>query len=521
MKPSAITFLTSALVLIPALSPLYSSAQRFRHVEPKKTVSMPRVEADPEVQPDTIDIIPRSVEEILESITVDPSAPDMNLFGMPKIFMGYRKIEPPKAYELKDSLLSNALFHKIYHQQVPDTIERVVYTVVKEEENPWDLAELPDMPETTRDSIIIREAVMPEPMSYIITGEVVPEWLSRGKDSFRRQMDMQYMNMIYTPAQENYAYWTLPVPPTLPPDDYSYAGFLRRQNIVVNTNSAVVSEVEIEKKHWLHVVNFGVQFSQAYLSKNWYQGGNDYLSLVGNFFWDVQLNPVYHPNLMFQSTLSYKLGVNSTDNEETHQQYSISVDEFQHNLKFGYRAAHNWYYSVTTQFKTQLLNYYPINSSTRTASFLTPGNLNVGVGMTYSKQNAKKTMTFNASISPLSYNLKTAIDPKVNHGQFGMEQDEKTLSEYGSSAELTFNWDLLSNIHYRTRLFLFTDYRDNSNADWQNTFEFQFSRFFSTQLYINLRYDSTADKEKAPKWNRWMMKELLSVGLSYTFSTKQ
>ena len=262
MKPSAITFLTSALVLIPALSPLYSSAQRFRHVEPKKTVSMPRVEADPEVQPDTIDIIPRSVEEILESITVDPSAPDMNLFGMPKIFMGYRKIEPPKAYELKDSLLSHDLFHKIYHQQVPDTIERVVYTVVKEEENPWDLAELPDVPETTRDSIIIREAVMPEPMSYIITGEVVPEWLSRGKDSFRRQMDMQYLNMIYTPAQENYAYWTLPVPPTLPPDDYSYAGFLRRQNIVVNTNSAVVSEVEIEKKHWLHVVNFGVQFSQ-------------------------------------------------------------------------------------------------------------------------------------------------------------------------------------------------------------------------------------------------------------------
>ena len=72
---------------------------------------------------------------------------------------------------------------------------------------------------------------------------------------------------------------------------------------------------------------------------------------------------------------------------------------------------------------------------------------------------------------------------------------------------------------YKTRLFLFTDYK-NSNADWQNTLEFQFNRFFSTQLYVNLRYDSTADKSLDPKWNRWMLKEILSVGLSYTFSTK-
>ena len=37
---------------------------------------------------------------------------------------------------------------------------------------------------------------------------------------------------------------------------------------------------------------------------------------------------------------------------------------------------------------------------------------------------------------------------------------------------------------------------------------------------MHLRYDSGSDPALSPRWNRWMMKEILSVGLSYTFSTK-
>ncbi|MDE5791425.1 MAG: DUF3078 domain-containing protein [Muribaculaceae bacterium] len=460
-------------------------------------------------------LVSRSLEELLLEIVPDPSSPQMNLFGMPKVFMGYRDTMKPRSLSVPDTAISPKLFKELYSREVPDSIDRVVYTVTAGEDNPWDLA---DLPETPRDSIIVREAVEKEPLPGIITGDVVPEWITRNAASFSNQLDLQYLDMIYNPSQRNYAFWTLPVPPTMPPEDYSYAAFLRKLNLNVNTEDAMVPEIEIEKKHWLHLLNAALQFSQAYLSKNWYQGGNDYLALLGNFLWDVQLNQVYHPNMMFQSTVSYKLGLNSTQENQLHK-YSISEDLFQYNLKFGYKAAHNWYYSFTAQFKTQFLNNYPSDSMVRTASLLTPGVLTLGLGMTYTKQNAKKTIDFVASISPLSYNLKTAIDPNVDHLQFGMEQSEKTVSEFGSTAEITFNWRIWDNILYKTRLFLFTDYK-NSNADWQNTLEFQFSRFFSTQLYLNLRYDSTADKALDPKWNRWMLKEILSVGLSYTFSTK-
>ena len=254
------------------------------------------------------------------------------------------------------------------------------------------------------------------------------------------------------------------------------------------------------------------------MSGNWYQGGASYLAMLGNFLWDVQLNQVYHPKLMFQSTVSYKLSVNSTPDDQYHK-YSISQDLFQYNLKMGYKAIHNWYYSFTTIFKTQFFHSYPSNSMVRSASFLSPGELNLGLGMLYSKQNKKKTVVLSISIAPLSYNLKTCIDPLVDHAQFGIPEGRKLKNEFGSNAEINFKWNIRDNITYTTKMYLFTDYH-SFQGDWENTFNFQFSRFFSTQLYAHLRYDTLADPKISPKWNKWMLKEILSVGLSYNFSTK-
>lgn len=270
--------------------------------------------------------------------------------------------------------------------------------------------------------------------------------------------------------------------------------------------------------NWLHVFNIGLQLSQAYVSDNWYQGGNSYLAFLGNFMWDVQLNPVYHPKIIFQSTLSYKLAINSTPDDEYHK-YSVSQDLFQYNLKAGYKAVHNWYYSFVAQFKTQLLHSYPANSEVRKASFLSPGELNVGFGMTYSKENAKKTLKFSASISPISYNLKTCIDKKIDVTQFNIKPGHKFLNEVGSNAEINFYAKMWHNATYTTRLFLFTDYK-SFQGDWENTFNFQFSRFFSTQIYAHLRYDTSVDSSISRGWKKLMLKEILSFGLSYTFSTK-
>ncbi len=350
-------------------------------------------------------------------------------------------------------------------------------------------------------------------------GSVIPDWLRKSIETYRFQEDFIYTYMIANPESIEYAYWDLPERPRLPEEDHSFRGFLRKLELPeLKPEETVNIESGMERINWLHTFNIALQLSQAYVSGNWYQGGNSYLAFLGNFLWDVQLNNVYYPKLIFQSTVSYKLAINSTPDDECHK-YSVSQDQFQYNLKTGYKAVHNWYYSFLMQFKTQFLHSYPANSMTRTASFLSPGELNLGLGMTYSKENEKKTLKFSASISPLSYNLKTCIDDLVDRSQFGIKPERKWLNEIGSNAELNFYAQLWGNTTYTTRLFIFSDYK-MFQTDWENTLNFQFSKFFSTQIYAHLRYDTSADPKVDRKWKKLMLKEILSVGISYTFSTK-
>lgn len=275
--------------------------------------------------------------------------------------------------------------------------------------------------------------------------------------------------------------------------------------------------LDLRKRHWLRDFQGSVQFSQAYVSPNWYQGGNNNLNMIASGVYNVKLNEKYHPNLLFDTTISYKLGMNNAPNDTVHD-YNISEDLFQINSKLGIKAIRKWYYSVAATFKTQLFNNYPVNSRSLSAAFLSPGELNVGLGMSYSTSDKNRGIEFGASISPLSYNLKTCFNSKVNETSYGIKEGRKTVSQYGSSAECNLKWQIAYNISYSTRLFAFTDY-NYIMGDWEHTINFNINRFLSTQLYVHLRYDSSVDKLPDTNWNKFQLKEILSFGFNYKFST--
>lgn len=268
-----------------------------------------------------------------------------------------------------------------------------------------------------------------------------------------------------------------------------------------------------ERHYWFHNFNVGLQVSQAYVSSNWYQGGNSYVAGVFNFGWNVDLNTEYNPMLLFQSALQYKLALNSNPKGSLHK-VNFSQDLFQYNLRTGYKAYKHWFYSLNLLFNTQFFNAYPEDSEQRTSAFLSPGTLNLGLGMTYSLE--KERLKFTATISPLAYNLKTCIASDIDHEQFNIRQNRKTVSEVGSSGEVNVLWNFTDNISWKSRLFLFTDY-SYFLAEWENTFNFQINKFLSTQIYVYPRFDSSS--ETGTKWRHWMLRELLSFGISYTFAT--
>lgn len=296
-----------------------------------------------------------------------------------------------------------------------------------------------------------------------------------------------------------------------------------------NTAKIVIAELPVKeapkkqmeatfgRRYWLRTFNSSVQFSQAFVSPNWYQGGNNNINVLVNLFYNVKLNPAFHKKLLFETTFQYKLGMNDAPNDSL-RNYSISEDLFQFNLLAGYKASKYWYYSTNVSFKTQFLHNYKANTRDLKGAFLSPGELNVGVGMTYNYANPKKTFTLDASISPFSWNMKTCVNHRMDETSYGIKEGRKSVSQYGSNAEAKLLWVIRDNISLRSRVFVFTDY-DYAYGDWENTLSFNINRFLSTQIYVHMRYDTSTPDSDDADWRKFQLKEILSFGFAYKFSS--
>lgn len=357
-----------------------------------------------------------------------------------------------------------------------------------------------------------------DPFTPELSGNPAMEWIENSQAADNRKNRMMQYFMVRHPemVKNNIAFMELPPKKyygTVNPADHTIE--LREVNIEAPAQIAV----EIEKRHWLRTFSASLQFSQAYISPNWYQGGNNNLNIIANIYYNVKLNQTYHPKLLFETTMQYKLGVNSAP-DDTLRNYSISEDLLQINSTFGIKAANHWYYSLTGQFKTQLLTSYASNTYDMMSSFLSPAELNLGLGMTYNYAAANKRFTFDASISPLSYNMKVCIRPDnvLAHATFGIDPDKKYAINIGSSLEAKMMWKIVDNITFSSRIFFFTDYH-NIEADWENTLAMDINRFLSTQIYVHARYDTTTPAIENVRWHKLQLKEILSFGVAYKFST--
>ena len=292
--------------------------------------------------------------------------------------------------EMSDSLASDSIaFQPIVIRDLdeiimslPDTMPPLPYNPVM---GPWIFSGYRNLTQHTFSDVDnMTKTVSPShPLSPWEDNPICPIWLRDALTQSRISQDFMYNMMVYSPETVDYTYWDLPVPPRLPEDDVTLGTYIRNLNLPeISTSDVLLPEFEQKKKHWLHKFNTGLQFSQAYVSKNWYQGGNNYVALLYNFYWDVQLNQTYHPNEIFQSTVNYKFGLNSIEQNAVGRRYSISEDNFQYNVKYGFKAFKRWFYTITGQFKTQFFNNYKTNTDIRSASFLSPGDLNLGLGMT-------------------------------------------------------------------------------------------------------------------------------------------
>ena len=344
------------------------------------------------------------------------------------------------------------------------------------------------------------------------------EWLQEAMADSEHARSVRQRAMIDNPQLVAYNASRLPEAPpegVIPGDPRQGKLTIAPPQVAAPEDVKPVDTLPLQVHNWLHVFNASLQFTQAYISGNWYQGGENNLALLGSINWNCNLNTDIHPNWLFNNALSYKLGVSTTHGDSI-RKYLINEDNFLFTSQLGYKAVKNWYYSAMLQFTTQFLNNYKTNTRTMTAAFLSPAELNLGLGMTYNYKKADDRM-FTLAIAPLSYNLKycrniTDIDPT----RFGIEAGKHCKHSFGSNFEAKWLWRFTPNVMLTSRLYMFTDYR-YVQGDWENTLDMSIGKYLTTQLYTHLRFDRSRTRDD--DWNYWQFKEILSLGVVYRFAT--
>ncbi|WP_291558689.1 DUF3078 domain-containing protein [Bacteroides sp.] len=280
-----------------------------------------------------------------------------------------------------------------------------------------------------------------------------------------------------------------------------------------NAGFAQMAESELlvlKPNFWTYGGNGYLQFSQNYISENWYKGGESTKSFLSGFTWQIKYDD--KQKTQFEGKLEWKLGFITAPSDTVHS-YKANNDLLRLTSKLGYKAIQNWYYTLSAEFQTQFFSNYATNSDNLVSALFSPATLNVGLGMDYKFVKDGK-VNLSVLLNPINYTLYSIMDDRLNPTKFNIKEGHKRENEIGSRINATLTWKIIPSLLWESKFSYTTNY-EKVFSEWENTFTFVVNKYLSTKLFMHGRYDDGVSKD--PDESYFQFQELFSFGLNYTW----
>lgn len=269
--------------------------------------------------------------------------------------------------------------------------------------------------------------------------------------------------------------------------------------------------VVVEKPNfWKFKFDGSMQFLQNYVSDNWHKGGESNYSAVASTVFELNYND--QERVLFDNKLEMKLGFQTSRSDTVHK-FKPNNDLLRYTGKLGLQAHKKWYYTLQLLAYTQFTRGLKANDKNVYSDFMSPFDLNVGIGMEYKVEALNKRLTGTLNFLPMAYNFRY-VDRLALATKYGLDESKHTLHDFGSQLTVDLTWKMAEQISWKTRLYGFTSYK-RGLIEWENLITLKVSKNISANLFLYPRFDDSGTRDDDMGY--FQFQEYSSLGLNYTF----
>ena len=311
---------------------------------------------------------------------------------------------------------------------------------------------------------------------------------------------------------------------------------------VVAISAPDIEAFKIKQVHWKFNGEHSLNISQRADSYSWNPKTNDNFNVQSyhNFKAQYRKDKIRFDHLIEWRFNFQEVSLSREEKEKNpdYNSFLIGDDLLRTFNTLGLQSfLKNWAYTITLEAKTPVFYKKTQNDKNKKdRGPFSPLDVNFGIGgMEYSlKKESKKErgrgIDLKINLAPLSFNLKHVGSRQVyannDHGvryEDGPKKGEEgyrpryTKTSFGSTMNANMQYNLNSYTYIRSRLKYDTSY-DAVKVEHETTIEFKLNRYFSTSLYVYMKYDDSIGRAKRnDKWGYFSFNEVLSFGLSYAW----